>query len=120
MNTKLQEAMGTCFVEADPERIIVRCEQDAVDLVAICGGQDTQKLLLYAVNLTDEFFDLKARLAGQVLQKLANYNIQMAAVLPLELWQQGRFRELANESNRNRHVGIFQTRDEAVAWLMND
>ena len=117
MNTRLQEARGTLFVEADPEHVLIRCEQDALDLVGICGGLATHKLLLHAGNLTDEFFDLKTGLAGLVLQKLANYSVQTAAVVPHEHLQQGRFSELANESNRNRHFGVFATRDEAITWL---
>jgi len=120
MATKLQSAMSTFFVEADPTQILIRSEQDAVDLVAICGEQGSHKLLLYAGNLIDDFFDLKTGLAGLVLQKLVNYHIQMAAVVPRDLWRQGRFRELANESNRNRHFGIFESRDQAVAWLIDN
>jgi|TARA_Y100000310_G_scaffold341446_1_gene440605 hypothetical protein len=120
MNTRQQEVTGTCFVEASPEQIAIRSEQDAVDLIAMCGGQHRQKLLLCAGNLTRDFFDLKTGLAGQVLQKLATYNIQTAAVLPRVLWQRGRFRELADESNRGRHFRIFQSRGEAVSWLTGD
>lgn len=64
MSTNLQSSMGTFFVEAEPARILIRSEQDAVDLVGICGGYGTHKLLLYADNLADDFFDLKTRLAG--------------------------------------------------------
>lgn len=39
MNTRLKSAMGTFFVEAEPTRILIRCEQDAVHVVGFCGEQ---------------------------------------------------------------------------------
>lgn len=92
-------------------------EQDAVDLVALCKEHDTTLLLLQSGVLADAFFKLGTGTAGQMIQKWINYHVKTAAVAPQALIQQGRFREMALESNKSTHFGIFASREEAVAWL---
>jgi len=90
-----------------------------LDWVATCGEQRIQRLLLYSSNLAPAFFDLKARLAGAVLLKFSNYHLQVAAVLtPQQVGLEGRFREFASETCRNREFRIFYERDEAAQWLV--
>ena len=104
------------FVECLPDMLIAS-EDDALELIAYCGESDTQQLLVHAVNLPAEFFDLHSRLAGNVLLKLSNYRIILAAVIPPEKIGTGRFSEMVLETNRGREFRVFTTRDDAVKWL---
>ncbi len=96
-------------------------EADALDLVAACGENRVQRLLLYSENLSDDFYQLKTGLAGAILLKFSTYHIKVAAVLKPEQVNQGRFREMALEANRsNREFHIFYNRPKAVEWLAAD
>lgn len=92
-------------------------EQDALELVAACGEYNTDRVMLHASNLTDDFYQLRTGLAGAVLQKFANYRIRAAAVLTPELVNQGRFKEMVLEANRGNQFRVFYDRESAEAWL---
>ena len=104
------------FVECLPDMIIAN-EDDALELIGFCGENGTQRLLVHADNLPAEFYDLRTRLAGDILLKLSNYQIILAAVIPTEKIGTGHFYEMVLETNRGREFRVFNTRDEAVKWL---
>lgn len=104
------------FVECLPEMKISN-EDDALELVAFCGENGTDRLLVYGENLPDEFFDLHSGLAGKVLLKLSNYRIILAAVISRERIGNGRFYELVLETNRGREFRVFNNRTDAINWF---
>lgn len=118
MKCKAVESNGVRYVEGPYNTLLIKRESDAISLVSFCGENDTNRLLLWAANLHDDFFDLKTGLAGAVLQKFVNYGIKVAAVIPPEIVSQGRFREMALETNRGRHFRIFSEAGEAETWLI--
>lgn len=105
------------FVECKPSEKLISSGQDAVDLIGLCGYHQTNNLLLYAANVDKSFFDLKSKLAGEVLQKCMNYYMRLAMVLPSEVVNNIRFSEMALETNKGNHFRIFKTREEAIGWL---
>ena len=90
---------------------------DPVRAVVACIEQETRALLLDAGALPAAFFDLRTGVAGEVVQKLVNYGIRMAAVVPDLAAHPPRFRQFAREANRGAQFRFFPTRAEAVAWL---
>lgn len=120
MKCKLIVINGVKYVEGPLQGLLISNEADALNLVSFCGENDTNKLLLHAANLHEDFFELKTGLAGAVLQKFVNYGIKTAAVIPPEISQQGRFREMALETNRGQHFRIFSEASAAEAWLIED
>jgi PadR family transcriptional regulator, regulatory protein AphA len=119
MDYQLVEVNGQSYVECLADGGVVASERDALDLVAACGESGTARLMLHAGNLPAEFYDLKTGLAGNVLLKLGNYRLQVAAVLTPELVGNGRFYEMVLETNRrSRDFRVFYTRAEAEAWLI--
>src|SRR5580698_8133090 len=54
--------------------------QDAVDIIGNALHSGAGWVLLPAVRLADEFFDLTSGLAGDALQKFANYRVKLAIV----------------------------------------
>ncbi len=97
---------------------LIENEQDVVDLIGICGENDTNKVLLYIENLPENFLDLKSQIAGMILQKFMNYSIKVALLLS-ENYIKGRFQELVNEVNQGKHFGVFQELEKAEKWLLN-
>lgn len=120
MNMQVMKYGNTVYLEAMPRQKLIENEHDAVDVIGVCGEHNSTRLLLYAENLTDQFFDLKTRVAGQILQKFMNYGIRAALVLSPDFVQQGRFAEMALEANRGRYFGIFHDKAEAEQWLRHD
>lgn len=105
------------IAECLPGTGMVTDENSALELVSICGEEGTDLLLVDHSNLHSDFFDLKTRLAGNVLLKLSNYHIHVAAVIPDDLIGRGHFYEFKLETNRRNDFRIFPNREEAIFWL---
>ena len=87
-------------------------------VIEACFDGKTRAALLYADNLPAGFFDVSSGLAGDILQKLRNYRMWVAVVCPPGRVQfSTRFGELAAAERRDGHFAVFETRDEAAAWL---
>jgi PadR family transcriptional regulator AphA len=119
MNVQRVEAHGRTYVEGTTTEKLLQTERDAVELIGLCGEQDTNLLLLNAANLSDQFFDLTSGLAGSILQKFVNYHMKVALIIPPDLLQ-GKFRDYVLEANRGSHFRAFLTREEAERWLIRD
>ncbi len=92
-------------------------EQDALDLVAACGENDTNFLVLHPEALSGDFFKLRTGVAGTMLQKLINYHVKTAVIITNELIIKGKFKEMLAESNRGNNFRTFNNIAEAENWL---
>lgn len=90
---------------------------EATDLVAACIERDTDCLLLESSILPPAFFELRTQFAGEFLQKLQNYRLRTAIVLPAHYDYGERFEEYLVEGRRARFARFFDSRDAALAWL---
>ncbi len=88
-----------------------------LDAVAACFERRTQALLLDRPALPPEFFDLRTGLTGELVQKLAQYGIRLACVVPDLSAQPERFQEFAREAGRGERIRFFASKSDAVAWL---
>jgi hypothetical protein len=113
------ENHGCRYVEGSDSEQFLQREQDAVELVGLCGEYSVNRLLLYAANVPESFFDLKSGLAGAILQKFVNYNLKVALVVQADQFR-GKFKEFVLEANRGRHFHAFSERNEAELWLTSD
>jgi hypothetical protein len=93
---------------------------DPVAAVRGCIEHGARALLLDAGALPGSFFDLSTGVAGEVVQKLVNYGIRMAAVVPDLAVHSPRFREFAREANTGRQFRFFASREAALGWLESD
>ena len=110
--TPVVETAHRAFFEADGARPV-----DPVAAVVRCIEHGSRVLLFDAGALPDAFFDLSTGVAGELVQKLVDYDVRMAAVVPDLAARSARFREFAREANARRQFRFFETREEAVAWI---
>jgi hypothetical protein len=114
MNVTTHDRAGVRFLEClDP---ITRVD-DALALISAGVEQDMQPLLLDASVLPPEFFELSTRFAGEFIQKLQNYRVRLALVLPEAPEHSARFREFVAEARSGRSFRTFANRADAEAWL---
>ncbi|MEL1135444.1 DUF4180 domain-containing protein [Desulfitobacterium sp. THU1] len=118
MNYQVISRNDKKYLEIISNTTPLRSESDALELVALCGENDTNLLMIHYAALSEDFFELKTKVAGDILQKLMNYRIKAVAIIPSEIIQKGRFRELALEMNKGQHFRMVNSKDEAEAWLL--
>lgn len=118
MTYKLIQKNEISYLECLPGMAPIKSEADALDLIALCGENGTERLMLHSEHLPPEFYDLKSGLAGDVLLKFTNYRIKVVLVTSASLVGDGRFAEMAMESNKGNAFGVFYARPDAEAWLL--
>lgn len=105
------------YAECTTEQKIITHEQEAVELIGLCGYHHTNNLLIYAHNIDERFFEIKSTLAGNVLQKFMNYSMKVGLVIHDNLSGNKRFSEMMLETNKGSHFRIFKDKQKAVDWL---
>ena len=124
---KEEKKMQYELVEKDSGRYIllrgqgraIQAERDALDLLSLCMQNDTNRLLLCDERISNDFLRLSTGVAGAVLQKFAQYNVQAAAVIdPARI--RGKFRDFLSESNGGSTFRAYTDFDAAQAWLLHE
>ena len=105
------------YIELIRGRVLIRNEQDAVDVIGMCGSCRTNLVLLHDNNLTDDFFNLKTCLAGDILQKFVTYRVKVAALLSPDKLK-GRFKEMVSEAHGGSDFRVFSEKQKAEEWLL--
>lgn len=117
MQAELHEDQGLFIAEVSGEGVALQTPQDVLDLFGNFYPQHIDGMILYADNLPPEFFQLRTRLAGEILQKFVNYGIKLAIVGDFSQYDSKALGDFIYESNRGRHFFFVQTRDEALERL---
>mgnify|MGYP000346383945 CR=1 FL=1 len=118
MKTIVHEHAGTKIIELVADSIIVTTPQDALDLLMSASYEHgATKIILHQRNITPDFFDLKTRIAGEILQKVVNYRMQLALVGDFGNVESDSLRAFILESNRGKHVFFCDSVDAAVKAL---
>src|SRR4029450_8463452 len=105
-------AAAPAYFEASGARPV-----DPVAALIRCIEHGTRALLFDEDALPAAVFGLRSGLAGELVQKLTNYHVRMAAVVPDLSVHSPRFREFAREANAGRQFRFFATRQEAIDRL---
>jgi len=115
---RLVEEGGLKAMEGTPGEPLMADVGDADLVLEACFSNQVWTALLFAENLTPDFFDLSSGHAGAVLQRLRNYGVRLAVVCPPDAVRfSTRFEEMVAEERRGRYFGLFDTRDAAWAWI---
>jgi hypothetical protein len=118
MDAKTIIENGITFLKVTKDSGVIATETDALDLVSLCGELNINQAILFEENLSPDFFDLKTGLAGGVLLKFSNYQLQVAVVVSQEIIGNGHFQEFVMETNRHNQFGVFTKTEDAIFWLV--
>lgn len=84
--------------------IVVKNAEDGLDLLGNCYYQGFDLVVLKQEHLPEAFFDLKTRMAGEILQKFSNYRMQLMIVGNFEQVESKSLTDFIRESNRGGAV----------------
>ncbi len=118
INFKLVEVEDLKYIEVYSCTEPIKTEQDALELIAVCGECGTNLLMLHSEAVSEDFYTLRTGVAGKVLQKFVNYYIKLALVVPDERFNTGKFKEMVSEPNRGNHFKVFTENQQAQKWLI--
>lgn len=90
---------GLQLAEFTPDNGLVREPSDILDAMAEAGYHGCNKLIINHQYLHPDFFDLKTRVAGEILQKFSNYRMQLAVVGDFSQYNSKSLQDFIRESN---------------------
>jgi hypothetical protein len=121
MDTPLEmivhEHRGHKIVEVIGDGILIHNPADALQIMMDASAQGDGKIIWSQANLNPDFFDLKTRLAGEILQKAVNYQVQIAIIGDFENIQSESLRAFISESNRGQHHFFVKDLTAALEYL---
>lgn len=114
MEINLIQINSIAIAEVTADDIIISEVQDALDIIADCSYQGAEKIIFYEKNLHPDFFDLKTKLAGEILQKFSNYRMSLAIVGDFSKYASKSLRDFIYESNKGGRIRFVNSLEEAL------
>lgn len=118
MNYQIREINNKKYIEVISATELLSTENDVLDLIALCWEHDTSLIMIHSTALSQDFFNLKTKVAGNFIQKFINYNIKVVTIIQQETIQNNRFKEMAMEINKSSHFRMYESKDDAEKWLL--
>jgi len=106
MNIRLDVRGDSRVAIIENEGVIVSDVQDALDLMATVSYETDgcNKLLIRKEAVNECFFELKTKLAGDILQKYVNYGVKLAIIGEYGGYDSKSLKDFIYESNQGKQV----------------
>lgn len=90
-----------------------------MDIIGNAYYQGFDFIILREEHLAPEFFQLKTKLAGEILQKFTNYRMHLSIIGDFSKYKSSSLKAFIRESNKGKHVYFAKSKDEALLQLKN-
>jgi hypothetical protein len=118
MNIAKVEAAGGNIAVVSSSEVLIEDVQSAFDLMATVRYEaGCDRIVLNKSLLSESFFDLKTRLAGEILQKFINYQVKVAIVGDFSMYSSRSFRDFIYECNSGNDIFFLPTEQQAIEKL---
>lgn len=112
------ETAGAPVAVVSGSDVAITDVQSALDLMATVRYEaDCDRIVLDKDAFSESFFDLKTRLAGDILQKFVNYQVKMAVVGDFSMYTKKSFRDFLYECNEGKDFLFVASEQEAIERL---
>jgi len=102
------------IAEVISDKILIQNPDDALDLIGNLYYQGFDKIVIYEKNLTPDFFDLKSKIAGEILQKVSNYRMKLTIIGDFSNLKSKSLKDFIYESNKGNQVHFKESLLEAL------
>lgn len=115
--TKL-EAGGRDIALVTGSDVLIRDVQSALDLMATVQYETgSDRIVIHKSLISERFFDLSTRLAGDILQKFINYRAKLAIVGDFSIYSSRSLRDFIYESNNGSDFFFMPSEQQAIEKL---
>lgn len=119
MNIETHKQGETKIAEVISDDILISNAEEGLQLLVDLYYQDFDKIIIHEKNVIPEFFDLKTRLAGEILQKFSNYRVQLVIIGEFSKYPGNSIKDFIFESNKGKLVNFLPTIAEAKTRLFS-
>lgn len=117
MKIELTNINGKGIAKIISDTIAISNIEDALDILGNCSYQGADNIILHEQNITPDFFDLKTKIAGEILQKFSTYNVRLAIVGDFTKYTSQSLKDFIYESNKGGRINFVNTVAEATEKL---
>lgn len=118
MNIAKVEVGGGDIAVVSSSEIIIGDVQTALDLMATVQYEaGCNRIVINKSLLSESFFDLKTRLAGEILQKFINYRVKVAIIGDFSVYTNQNFKDFIYECNSGNDIFFLPTEQQAIEKL---
>ena len=118
MNIAKHTVNGVNVAVVTSEELVIADVQAALDLIATAWYEaECDRIVVHKTMLAESFFDLKTRLAGDILQKFINYKAKLAIVGDFSVYASKSLKDFIYESNNGNDIFFLPTEQQAIEKL---
>lgn len=97
------------------QELLITDVQSALDLMATVRYEtDCDRIIINKSAICEEFFDLKTKLAGEILQKFINYYVKIAIIGDFSIYSSKSLKDFIYESNNGKNIFFLSNEEQAV------
>lgn len=94
--------------------IIIKNTEDALGFIGNIYYQGFDKMIIHQKNIIPAFFDLKTKLAGDILQKFTQYQMPLIIVGDFSMYSSKSLKDFIYESNQGSQVNFLSSIEVAL------
>ena len=86
------------------DKVLISDVQSALDTMATVQNEvDAKHIIIHKSLISEDFFDLKTRLAGDILQKFINYKVKIA-IVEVSMYTSKSLKDFIYECNKGNDI----------------
>ncbi len=114
MEIKIHTIDNRKIAEIISDNIVLQTVEDAVDLIGNMSYQGFDKLIIHEENMIPDFFELKNKIAGNILQKFSQYSMPLAIIGGFEKYESKSLNDFIFESNKGNQINFVTTVEDGL------
>ena len=114
MEIKIHTIDNRKIAEIISDDIVLQTVEDAVDLIGNMSYQGFDKLIIHEENIISDFFELKNKIAGNILQKFSQYSMPLAIIGDFEKYESKSLNDFIFESNKGNQINFVTTIEDGL------
>lgn len=116
VSTIKENDKGIAIVHSN--EILITDVQSALDfMMTVQYETGYNRIILNKSAICEEFFHLKTKLAGEILQKFINYHVKIAIVGDFSIYTSKSLKDFIYESNQGKDIFFLQDEKQAIEKL---
>ena len=117
MNIETHNINDKKIAEIITDEIILKTTEDGLDLLGNLNYQGFDKIIIHEKNIIHDFFELKTKIAVDILQKFTQYQMPLTIVGDFSKFNSKSLNDFIYESNKGRQVNFVASQSEALKVL---
>lgn len=117
MNIETHNINDRKIAEIITDEIILKTTEDGLDLLGNLYYQGFDKIIIHEKNIICDFFDLKTKIAGDILQKFTQYQMPLTIVGDFSKFNSKSLNDFIYESNKGKQINFVNSQSEALKVL---